>query len=624
MNPADEKDARPAQPRWTQATPEDVRAIDLNGPVADLRCADSHDYSTAYSRAAEQIEKREGDAAASESRVFLMLGAVTGMHLRASDAKRPFGAQLTFSDGRRSAIPEDFRGAPLAALSDAAVLVQSPVIRARVSDVCWLLDRTQSHLGRAAITAYVDVVNGLEAGELHSLLKKEVNGAHCPEAQDAMGRALAIGRAIGWETHEALLARERLTRLRESAVAAKDCVPVLWFCELDLRLGVSEPGQIGAALETLSAAEEDAHHRLELCRLAARAYHNAEDEPSAHRCLIAASDCLVAQADAALKKQNSAMLAAHWLSMAIAQLHGVPGVRERSTALRHKLVDAQASIRDEMSAFSHPIDLREVIERVEKAIGSLALKDLLFFFASMDRSPDPAKLTEDARNAIQKHPLAAMFGSSHHDDEGKVVYRSGEGEDARDSTTKAQIMQAENIRRQLLVRGKIDVVRRNLSSRFYLSDDIFRALIQDSPFVPPDSVDTYSRGFSRFFEGDFTSAIYVLTPMLENSLRYVLRMHGHDVSKFDINDQTQQDRTISALFEQMRPELDAVFGEAITTDIDNVFLSQPGPTVRHVVAHGLLPDGAAFGHDCIYACWLLFRLCCIPLFEHRESIQLPV
>jgi hypothetical protein len=81
--------------------------------------------------------------------------------------------------------------------------------------------------------------------------------------------------------------------------------------------------------------------------------------------------------------------------------------------------------------------------------------------------------------------------------------------------------------------------------------------------VPPDSLDTYSRGFSRFFEGDFTGAIYILTPMLENSLRYVVKSHDHEVTAFDINTQLQEDKTISALFKQMRPELDAIFGEAL-------------------------------------------------------------
>ena len=72
----------------------------------------------------------------------------------------------------------------------------------------------------------------------------------------------------------------------------------------------------------------------------------------------------------------------------------------------------------------------------------------------------------------------------------------------------------------------------------------------------------------------------------------------------------------------MRPELDAILGTAITTDINNVFISRPGPSLRHEVAHGLLHDGSPYGPDAIYGCWLIFRLCCILLFRHRDKLKL--
>lgn len=109
----------------------------------------------------------------------------------------------------------------------------------------------------------------------------------------------------------------------------------------------------------------------------------------------------------------------------------------------------------------------------------------------------------------------------------------------------------------------------------------------------------------------------------ENSLRHVLKSHGHDVTNFDDTTMTQQDRTISALFEQMRPELDSVFGRAITTDIKNVFLKKSGPHLRHSLAHGLLPDGAAYGAGAIYGCWFIFHLCMLPLFPIRAQLALP-
>lgn len=73
----------------------------------------------------------------------------------------------------------------------------------------------------------------------------------------------------------------------------------------------------------------------------------------------------------------------------------------------------------------------------------------------------------------------------------------------------------------------------------------------------------------------------------------------------------------------MRNELETIFGTAITADIERVFLRKSGPHLRHALSHGLLHDGDPYGPDAVYACWLIFRLCLIPLFPYREELQLP-
>gem|GEM_PF-5401261 len=56
---------------------------------------------------------------------------------------------------------------------------------------------------------------------------------------------------------------------------------------------------------------------------------------------------------------------------------------------------------------------------------------------------------------------------------------------------------------------------------------------------------------------------------------------------------------------------------------DIEFLSKPGPHLRHSLAHGLLHDGAPYGADAIYGCWLIFRLCLLSLFRYRGQVELP-
>lgn len=553
-----------------------------------------------------------------------MLAGVTGFHFKPTNRYAPYSAMMTMGD-RRSPIPEDFRGEPIFVLADAADRAVNPVLRARLSDICWLLERSRHGTGRAAVSSYGEIVGALGSDRLRTRFENDdpVLGL---TARDILQRALTIGRAVGWDNEEVVAVRELVSNARTRAVEAGNPVQVHWFFEMDLDFGISAPGGLAAEIEAFlnsGTNEPGSHMIVELWRLAARAYHDAKDEGGKYRCRIAAAEALVAEGE----KHSSAMLASHWLSAAIAEYHGIPGKRERRTQLRHKLIDVQSGISEEMSSFSHAMDLSEIVEHVKKQLeGERHLVDLLFMFADLERSPSPDRLVADAIKSIRDHPLSSIFGTSFLDHEGKVIHKSeggGFGDDGNDDAIRVQIAQHEGIRRNLFVAGEVQLPRQHIVDRFYLSEDTFEALLQHSPFVPNDVISTYSRGFARFFSGDCTSALYILTPMLENSLRHVLRMSGHDVTTFDDARQVQEDRTISSLFEQMRSELNSTFSDAITTDIANVFLSKPGPSLRHALAHGLLNDSSPYNADAIYACWLIFRLCCIPLFPHRDQIELP-
>jgi hypothetical protein len=72
-------------------------------------------------------------------------------------------------------------------------------------------------------------------------------------------------------------------------------------------------------------------------------------------------------------------------------------------------------------------------------------------------------------------------------------------------------------------------------------------------FAPPDLLAAFSRGVTRFFEGDLASVLYILTPMLGKSLRHVLKMSGQDVTSFGDASQVQQ-HLLLLLARRIHPE----------------------------------------------------------------------
>jgi hypothetical protein len=607
---------------WLRATVEDAKALDFEAPIAGLTAADSQELSDLFQSALPPITEEIEVPETAATRIFGMLLVVTGMHFASERRNEPFVARAVLADGRRTPIPEDFRGAPLEVLAFMAERTASPVLRARLSDVSWLLDRKRGKLGALALSSYIEIIQKVDEGRLKFRFNEE-SGVLTYNVRDLLRRALQIGRSIGWEKSETLQARAIATGLRKRAIQQGAPIPVLWFSELDLDFGLSDPAEVAQDIDGLTQAlpAADSQIVVDLWRLAARAFHTAKKKDEAQRAQSEAAERLVLEAG----KAPSAMLASHFLIDAIAELHGIPGKKERRIALRHQLIDLQARIPEEMSPFSHQMDLRELAEHVEKQIKPLSLLEKLLTFAALATSPKPEELVEQAAKTIREHPLASLFGATHHDREGKVVHRSdgaGFGEDSYGPAIRRQIAQDESIRRHLIA-FEIDVARRTIMEEHYLSDDVFRALLEYCAFVPRDHLATFARALSRFFQGDFPSSLYILTPLLENSLRYILKAYGHDVTIFDDATQTQQDRTISSLFEQMRQELDTIFTRAITTDIERVFLDRPGPYLRHSLAHGLLHDGDPYGPDAIYGCWLIIRLCLLPLFPYKDRIKIP-
>lgn len=624
---AAENPVTPVAP-WVLATIADLGDCDIERPIAGLVSAESHELSEAYRRAGQAAGATSQGVETPEARVFVMLSAVTGMHLKAHEPGEPFGPMLAMADGRRSAIPADFRDGHIDLLAELAMRARNAVLRARLADVAWLLDPKRGKLGGTAITAYVDTIEAIEAGRL-KFPYGDSAGALEHGAREMLCRALCIGRNIGWEKPETLRARAAVVRLRERAMGSGKGVAALWFGELDLDFGVSAPAEVAAGIEGVLAASggADVHILSSLWRLAARGYHRAKKDHDKYRCQNEAAQAMAAEAERIFAgesaRQASAMVASHFMSCAIAQLHGSPAAKERRTALRHRLVDMQARIPEEMSVFSDRWDLKDIAAGVKDAISERPLLDQLFLFSTISTSAHPDALVAEAEQSIRDHPLSTLFTAVHYDREGKILHRSEPGDfgNGNNSAVRQRMAENEAVRRNLIATAQIEVARQVIMAEHFLSEETIAGLLHHSPFVPPELIATFSRAFLRFFQGDFPSAVYILTPLVENSLRYVLKQHGHDVTTFDDATQTQKSLTISQLFQQRREELDAAFTKPITTDIDSVFLSQPGPHLRHDLAHGLAHDGTPYGPDAVYGCWLIFRLCLLPLFPYRHEFR---
>src|SRR6185437_3411051 len=186
-----------------------------------------------------------------------------------------------------------FRPQHIDLLAQMAEQSKNPVLRARLADVCWLLDRKRGNLGSLAVSAYVETVQKIDEGLL-KLRFADIGDALHHQTCEYLRRALQVGHTIGWDKAETIAARELSIVLRKRAVKNRALAPALWFSTLDLDSEISDPAEVGADLdEVLVCLPSNAsiHLIVELWRLAARAYQYAKRDSDIRRCQSAAAEC---------------------------------------------------------------------------------------------------------------------------------------------------------------------------------------------------------------------------------------------------------------------------------------------------------------------------------------------
>lgn len=232
---------------WLCAKLEDLAGLDFEAPITGSIAADCRELADLYRAASSAVTSVSDDNNDTTKRIWDMLHDLTSMHFKPEDYNEPFGPMMVLANGMRTAIPADFRG-HIDMIDAMARESANVALKARLSDVAWLLDRKRSSLGAEAIKAYVELIRLIENGD--------IKFRHTPEGARFhhgtwlyLVRSLKIGRTIGWEKAETEAAKQSLVAIRNRAVRDCDPVAVHWFSSVDLQFQVSDPMAVASDLE---------------------------------------------------------------------------------------------------------------------------------------------------------------------------------------------------------------------------------------------------------------------------------------------------------------------------------------------------------------------------------------
>jgi len=607
-------------PLSSVVTLEDFDAVDFLGAIAEVNQVDCHGLEAIYVKAAKAADEANR---AADLRVFRLLVSLCGLQFKVEDQAGVFGP-LWVINNQRSAIPDDWRGEQNRIFAALLPRLVHPGLRARVADVVWTNDLQASHAANTAIEAYCEAAEGLGSGVYKDRFDGKAQASL--EEVDLVQRALQIASRITKRGKLPDRVIDNVTRLYELARDNVEPVPFNRIARLRLHYELINPGLLATDAEAVATAASAQTNRYALAikaiwDLAAAAYGSAGDADAKRRCQLNGVD----QTLEMRKQVDSAAAAASWTRTAIAELRQIVGTNDKREALRVEMRALQEKAHDEVGSFSVPLDLSAMESGTIRVFEGLTLPSLLMQFALLSRPEPLQKLRDQALAAVKEGHISTMLGTVYADADGKIIAETEgapfDGEPSED-WIKDTISRNMEIRRHVVVGGRIEPARQTIMRNYALSERHFRVIVSSSPFIPPDQAMTFALGFARFLQGDFISAAHLLIPLVENSVRHVLRSANLDASKI-MSDMLQEDRSLSALLDQLRPEMEQIFSPEVVLEVDLLFKHRPGPALRHEFAHGKVASGFCYHSDVIYGCWLIYHLCCVPLLQNWKDYIAP-
>lgn len=573
-------------------TPPFPNSTEISAVIDSIEASRSRDLARAFGER----------ASATINDGWRLLQQVFNFHFKPSQPMEPFGP-MTTGDGKRSMIPDDLTDEQLNELQGTLDGVADPEYRSRLGDVLWLR-RKDARAARIAVTAY------LEAGIRVEDPEKWTSSIQRYE------RAIRLARQI---EPKGDLPNSILAHL-ENRVIHYDGTDPLFFTSR--ALGLLAEFRYGDFLRLAEIAGRVAEKsRVDGDFRRARYYYDAQakhlklgkESDQAENVRVAAARTFVEEAEAHEQKNNYMVAHSFW-GEAIGAFRDRPSLRKEMPQLQRRYSAAGEKLRGEMHKLSSDeIDISKFVEASRAAIRDLPWPDAFFELISQTRLIDPTDLRKTTEKVIAKHPIQATLSASIYDASGrKVGVRPSILTDDKVEYERAitgLMEQDAGLRRNLAIHAHIAPAVRQVIEDHDVDQAHIAAVLNDSAFIPAERRELFYQAFEAGFRWDFSTALHILIPQVENALRHILEQQG--VSPLNVDSEGVEEvwgyeRILN------HPKTTEVLGEDFVFELRSLLVERLGPNLRHLFAHGALSPNGFQGEIAFYFWWLVIRLAAFP------------
>ncbi len=554
------------------------------------------------------IRERLGSSGAAGAELKLLL-AVSTMYLEPSSSEAPLKPRFSGPQGR-SAVPDDFSEDEVEALMESLASAKQASLQARIGDIAWT--RCRKYDGAlAAIDAYL-------------MQGKKLVPLPDPEGMEALERGCKLAASLGANHTKREDAKALTADLVSRAPSAASGTRV-HLLELALMFDLDDPAGIATLAEN-EARLAEADSKFILARgywtAAAQWHRRAQDEAAANAASLKAAETYMLEAKPHIDAgDRGALVAALFISDAIAALRAVPNTHERREELHRQLTRIQESAPSTLGVVkSGPIDLATPIEAARAAIAGKAFRDGLFALAFIHPWPSAASLREQATRHTQQNFLSSIFSPLTINDAGKVIAKTPSSHSGDTSEVEAallhQMYRSMLYEVQMVVHGAIQPARDQLLQEHSALFSHVVEIVQESPLIPPGRELQFAQGVHAGLHGDFLVAAHLLIPQLEHAIRHLFCSQGA-ISSGLTQDRLQLEYDLNRTLYMDQAE--AILSQDLTVALRGLLVEQVGANLRNKLAHGLSGAAELYGYPSVYTWWLVLGMCLFPLAHAAGS-----
>lgn len=315
---------------------------------------------------------------------------------------------------------------------------------------------------------------------------------------------------------------------------------------------------------------------------------------------------------------GSYLIARHHQQKAIEAYKRIGGEKKLVEKLHKDLLQYQEKSTEEMeTAYLHSeLDLGDLVESSINKVKGMPLREALFVFSLMVRSPQVDILREQVIKEAKRDTIERFVSAVTVNEKGKQVLRSvsmfSEDEKEREDAIRQNMFKQSFVLHDLYAASIIEPVRKQISLDHNVRLDDFLQIVNNNPFVPEGREILYAQGLKAGMDGDFVVAAHLLIPQIEHTMRYILAQKGvitSGIDSYGVQNEYDLNKTL------YNPEIKKCFEENILFDLQGLLVEASGANLRNLMAHGLMSYDSFYSMHVPYFWHLVLRLCSLTLID---------